>query len=267
VRNPRYRQWSAQAQPGGYPDRIVLRLDVPPAQAVADVEHGGADVLLSPARQRRPAGHALHQPAAHRAAGGHHLAGPEHPHRSLQELAARQAVNDAINRNTVLALNGGPLAVHATCQILPPTMPGYRPYCPYTILPGPGGDWTAPDLATARRLVQDSGTGGDRVTVLYSNEGTDFASPATARYLVSVLDELGYRASLRMTRPIPYWSVLADSRDQVQAGFSPGTRTTRRPRTSSTRCPRAAPSSQPARTTPTTRSSATRGSTPRLNAR
>jgi peptide/nickel transport system substrate-binding protein len=57
------------------------------------------------------------------------------------------------------------------------------------------------------------------VTVLYSNEGTDFASPATARYLASVLDQLGYRASLRMTRPIPYWRVLGDSRDQVQAGF------------------------------------------------
>ena len=48
VRNPRFREWSAQAQPGGYPDRIVLRLDVGPGQAVADVEHGQADVLLSP---------------------------------------------------------------------------------------------------------------------------------------------------------------------------------------------------------------------------
>jgi peptide/nickel transport system substrate-binding protein len=98
-------------------------------------------------------------------------------------------------------------------------MPGYRPYCPYTILPSPAGAWTAPDLTTALRLVRDSGTRGDRVTVLYSNEGTGFPSQATARYLVSVLDELGYRTSLRMTNPIPYWSMLGDSRDRVQAGF------------------------------------------------
>ena len=51
VRNPRFREWSPQAQPGGYLDRIVVRVDVPAGQAVADVEHGRADVLLdSPAR-------------------------------------------------------------------------------------------------------------------------------------------------------------------------------------------------------------------------
>jgi peptide/nickel transport system substrate-binding protein len=48
VRNPRFRQWSDQAQPGGYPDRIVLRLDILPAPAVDAVEQGRADVLLSP---------------------------------------------------------------------------------------------------------------------------------------------------------------------------------------------------------------------------
>jgi ABC-type transport system substrate-binding protein len=30
VRNPRFRPWSGKAQPSGYPDRIVLRLDIPP---------------------------------------------------------------------------------------------------------------------------------------------------------------------------------------------------------------------------------------------
>jgi peptide/nickel transport system substrate-binding protein len=48
VRNPRFRQWSAQAQPGGYPDRIVLRLGAAPGAAVGAVEHGRADVLFSP---------------------------------------------------------------------------------------------------------------------------------------------------------------------------------------------------------------------------
>jgi peptide/nickel transport system substrate-binding protein len=138
----------------------------------------------------------------------------------FDKLAVRQAVNDAINRATVAALNGGPLAVQPTCQVLPPTMPGYRPYCPYTILPSPGGAWAAPDLAQARQLVRESGTQGDHVTVLYSNEHAPFPSPATARYLVSVLGQLGYRASVQVVRdPNAYWGLLGNSRNRVQAGF------------------------------------------------
>jgi len=222
VRNPRFREWSSQAQPGGYPDRIVLRLDVGPGQAVADVEDGRADVLLSPPPD------SIGQLATHYTSQLH--SGPLAGTIALtlntrvapfDKLAARQAVNDAIDRNTVIALNGGPLDVQATCQILPPTMPGYRPYCPYTIQPGPGGAWTAPDLALAQRLVQASGTLGDRVTILYGSQGAPFPSLATARYVVSVLDQLGYRASLRTVNPNAYFGVLGDSRDAdgAQAGF------------------------------------------------
>ena len=50
-----------------------------------------------------------------------------------------------------------------TCQIFPPTFPGYVPYCPYT--DHPDGTWTAPDLAKARELVDASGTVGSRLTV------------------------------------------------------------------------------------------------------
>jgi YVTN family beta-propeller protein len=220
ARNPRFRQWSGQAQPGGYPDRIIMRLNVGSSQAVADVEHGRADVLLSP------------PPASVGGLATHYTSqlhsGPQAATIAVtlntrvapfDKLAARRAVNDAINRNTVAALNGGPLSVQPTCQVLPPTMPGYRPYCPYTILPNPAGVWTAPDLAYSRRLVRESGTRGDRVTVLYDNLQGSFPSPATARYLVSVLHELGYRASLRMTSQGVYWGLLGDSRDRVQAGF------------------------------------------------
>ena len=220
VRNPRFRQWSQQAQPGGYPDRIVLRLDVGPGRAVADVEHGRADVLLSPPPDR------VGQLATHYASQLH--SGPLAATIALalntriapfDKLAARQAVNDAIDRNTVIALNGGPLAVQATCQILPPAMPGYRPYCPYTIMPDQGGAWTAPNLALAERLVRTSGTRGDRVTVLYGSEGTVFPSRATGRYVVSVLDQIGYRASLRTLGPETYFGVLGNSRDRPQIGF------------------------------------------------
>ena len=220
VRNPRFRQWSQQAQPGGYPDRIVLRLGVGPGQAVADVEHGRADVLLSPP----PA--SIGQLATHYTSYLH--SGPLGATIALalntriapfDKLAARMALNYAIDRNTVIALNGGPLTAQATCQILPPAMPGYRPYCPYTILPDQGGAWTAPNLALADRLVRASGTRGAKVTVLYGSEGLSFPSLATARYVVSVLNQIGYRAALRTVAPKKYFGVLDDSRDGVQAGF------------------------------------------------
>ena len=220
VRNPRFRQWSQQAQPGGYPDRIVLRLGVGPGQAVADVEHGRADVLLSP----QPA--SVGQLATHYTSHLH--SGPLGATIALalntrvapfDKHAARVALNYAIDRNKVSALNGGPLTVQTTCQILPPTMPGYHPYCPYTILPDQGGAWTAPNLALAERLVRASGTRGDRVTVLYGSEGLSFPSLATGRYVVSVLDQIGYRAALRTVGPGKYFGVLGDSRGGVQAGF------------------------------------------------
>jgi peptide/nickel transport system substrate-binding protein len=57
------------------------------------------------------------------------------------------------------------------------------------------------------------------VTVLYGSEGTSFPSAATGRYVVSVLDRIGYRASLRTVGSRAYFGVLGNSRDGVQAGF------------------------------------------------
>jgi YVTN family beta-propeller protein len=222
VRNPRFHQWSQQAQPGGYPDRIVVRSDVGARPAVADVEHGRADVLLAPPLD------AVAQLATHYASQLH--SGPLAATIALtlntrvppfSTLAARRALNYAIDRNAVIALNGGPLTAQPTCQILPPTMPGYRPYCPYTLQPSSGGAWTAPNLALAQRLVRASGTSGDAVTVLDGTFGDPLPAPATGRYVVSVLDQLGYRATLRVMGPNTYFSLLGDSRDRVQVGFFP----------------------------------------------
>jgi len=42
---------------------------------------------------------------------------------------------------------------------------------------------------------------------------------AAGRYLVSVLRQIGYRASLRaIADPQTYWNTISNSRDQVQAG-------------------------------------------------
>jgi peptide/nickel transport system substrate-binding protein len=77
--------------------------------------------------------------------------------------------------------------------MLPPNFPGYRPYCPWTIAPDVGGQWSGPDLDEAQRLIDRSGTRGAQVVV----------GPLLVRfnaevgpYVVSVLEELGYDVSL-----------------------------------------------------------------------
>jgi hypothetical protein len=104
--------------------------------------------------------------------------------------------------------------------MLPPYIPGYRSYCPYTLNPNSAGTWSAPDLATARRLIAASGTRGTPVTIWspppYGCYLTDFT--AAGPYLVSLLDELGYPTHIKtfpdLTRMI---QAFADSRNRAQA--------------------------------------------------
>jgi peptide/nickel transport system substrate-binding protein len=103
---------------------------------------------------------------------------------------ARQAVNFAVDRAHAADLLGGPLAVSVTCQVLPPGWFGYEPYCPYTTHPDAGGRWRAPDLDTARALIEQSGTKGAHVVVGPVRE----RHAGLRDYLVSVLTELGYDA-------------------------------------------------------------------------
>ena len=62
----------------------------------------------------------------------------------------RRAFSLAADRRRLVALLGGPGQATPACQILPPGIPGFRPYCPFTANPAPSGAWTGPDLATAR---------------------------------------------------------------------------------------------------------------------
>lgn len=123
----------------------------------------------------------------------------------FDDVRVRRALNLAIDRDRALEVSGGPAVGTTTCGMLPPGLPGHRPTCPFR-----------QDLAAARRLVAASGTRGDAVTV--------WSPPATgpiARYLVSVLRELGYRGRLRPETNVErYFRLVADPRTRVQAGIS-----------------------------------------------
>lgn len=133
----------------------------------------------------------------------------------FDDIRVRRAVNFATDRREVAELAGGVEIAPPTCQILPPGMPGYKPFCPWTQNPSPAGEWTAPDVARAERLIAASGTRGQRVTVWTPREFRDLA-----RYFVGLLDRLGYRSSIRVLPSFPaYFPVVGDSRTRAQIGI------------------------------------------------
>jgi peptide/nickel transport system substrate-binding protein len=99
-----------------------------------------------------------------------------------------------------------------TCQILPPDFPGYSPYCPYTANPG-SGHWTAPDLAKARQLVAASHTKGKSVVVISTPDDT---TKNISLYFVSLLNQLGYHASLKTLATSVEYPYVQNSRNKPQ---------------------------------------------------
>ena len=149
----------------------------------------------------------------------------------FDNLQARQAINFAADRTAYVKIAGGPSLAVPTCQILPPNFPGYEPYCPYTA--GADGDnakWTGVDLTKAKELVKQSGTSGPKVVV---NGTTDEVGKALALQMVSDLKAIGYNASAQAAGPRPAVPVRPELRTtRCRSRGRPGTRTTRRRRTS-----------------------------------
>ena len=223
VRNTSFHEWSKAAQPDGYPNQILFEMVDSPDQAVKDVIEGRADAFGSigglPSQdlleqlQTRFADRVRSNP--YQRVFALFLNTRVRPFDSLD---ARRALNYAADRAAAVSVAGGPDAAQATCQILPPDFPGYRPYCPYSKGASTDGRWKAPDLARARALVNASGTRGMKVTFWSWAPAADFGV-----YAVKLLRSLGYRASLKVLSRTGYFSVANDPRTRAQIGFMPWT--------------------------------------------
>ena len=213
VRNPAFREWSVEAQPAGYPDEIRYDFGLEPEAEVTEVENGQADWMGN-----RP-------PLDRLGEIGRRYAKQVHidPLFSLSylamntrlppfdNLAARQAVNFALDRRAIVNLTGGPALGAPTCQILPAGFPGYAPYCPYTT--NPGTKWAAPDMAKALALVKQSGTAGQKVTLIVPD--TPMARDVGV-YVQSVLRRLGWDAALKAISGNIEFSYIQNSGNKVQ---------------------------------------------------
>ena len=254
-RNPYFREWSHAAQPEGRPNRIVWLIPTSEQGVVNDIEQGKADWTWDSIPV--PELHALEveHPSQVRSSPSFivefiPLNASVPP---FNNLLARKALNYAIDRGKIAQMYGGPTVATPACQPLLPGLLGYVRYCPYTLHPSPSGTWTAPDLALAEKLVDESGTKGDAVTIWGSpNEGA--IPPQEAAYVTQLLNSLGYRAHLHMI------SIRLISRQCGRSSRSAwtgtGSRATLRPRP-------IYPSSSPATAVPATVTSATRPSTVR----
>jgi YVTN family beta-propeller protein len=198
-RNPYFREWSHAAQPEGNPALIIWRT-LPSEQAVVNaITQGKADWAWGSVPPR--ALHALEVEDPSEVRSDPSFVVEFIPLNTnlppFNTLLARRALNYAIDRRKIAEMYGGPTVATPTCQPLLPGLLGYKRYCPYTMHPTPNGAWTAPDLVLAKKLVDESGTKGDVVTVFGSpDEGT--IPSQEAAYITQVLGSLGYRARLKM---------------------------------------------------------------------
>jgi peptide/nickel transport system substrate-binding protein len=217
VRNPYFKVWSKAAQPPGNPDTITQKFGLSVEAEVTAVENNQADWMFD-------------QPPADRLTElGTKYANRVHINpltaiyyfafnvreKPFDNLKARQAVNFATDRNALVKIQGGPKLAVPTCQILPPNFPGYEAYCPYT--KNPGTKWTAPDLAKAKQLVQQSGTAGTAVKV--NTDSTD-TNKALGLYFVGLLNKLGYKATLQALSADIQYPYAQNSRNHVQFAYS-----------------------------------------------
>jgi peptide/nickel transport system substrate-binding protein len=214
VRNPRFREWSADAKPDGYPDTIVWRAERDAAkvkQAAARVERGVSDLAVNLVP---PLEKADIDRLATRYPGQLHLStAPVTNYFFLNtrlppfnDVRARLAVNYALDRQALAALLGRANA--ATCQIFPPNYPSYRRTCPY----GEGG---VAGVDKARRLVRASGSAGQSVVVWAPGP-----QAVQARYMASLLRSIGYRPELHLVAdPQKYFEKVTNSRTRVQTGY------------------------------------------------
>jgi peptide/nickel transport system substrate-binding protein len=196
VRNPHFHVWSAQAQPAGYPNKIVEKYGLQVSDEVTQVLNGQANEVYDgdniPSDQLSTLNSPKYAGQVHvntLTADFYFALNTRRP--PFNNLQARQAINYAANRSAYVKIFGGPSLAVPTCQVLPPNFPSYAAYCPYTA-GSSHTKWTGPDLAKAKQLVQQSGTAGMKVVV---NGLTDQVDKAFVEQMVSDLNAIGYKAT------------------------------------------------------------------------
>lgn len=208
-RNPLFRPWNPDAQPPGIPDAIEYSFGLEDEAEVTQVENDAADWMFET------------PPLDRLGELGEHYADRVHTNPALalwflpmntheppfDDPRVRRAVNLAIDRDAAVKLFGGPRLATPSCQILPPGLPGYEPYCPYVH-----------DLDAARALVRDSGAAGRTVTLVID---TSAVQRAIGTYVLDVLRRIGFDARLRVLSGNLQFTYIQNTANHVQISLTP----------------------------------------------
>jgi len=218
VRNPYFKEWNHDAQPQGYPDEIDYEFGLTPTAQVTAVENNQANWAYDPIPADR-----LNE------------IGTKYPNQvhvnpltamwympmnvniaPFNNVKARQSVNYAIDRAAMVKIFGGTQLAAPVCSFLPPNFPGHVDYCGYTkgaTPDAPAKTWTAPDLAKAKDLVKQSGTAGQPVAIVVSD---DDVNKQMGIYLQSVLNSIGYKATVKPISGNIQFTYIQNTKNKVQ---------------------------------------------------
>jgi len=216
-RNPFFKVWSAAAQPPGYPNEIDMVFGNTVESEVTAVENGQGDWVfdaLPSDRLQQLSTKYVKQLHVNSLTAIWYL--PMNVNIApFNSLKARQAVNYAINKSNAVTLFGGPQLAQPACTILPPGFPGHVDFCDYQ--KGTGATYAGPDLAKAKALVKASGTFGDAVGIVVTN---DTVNTAVGQYVQSVLNSIGYKATLKPLSANIQFNYIQNTKNKVQISLS-----------------------------------------------
>ena len=207
-RNPVFQPWNPDAQPAGVPDVIEYRFGLEDEAEVTQVENDQADWMFeTPPLDRLGELGEQYADRVHTnpALGLWYLTMNVHE-RPFDDARVRRAVNLAVDRDAAVKLFGGPRLAVPSCQILPPGVPGYAPYCPFKH-----------DMAAARALVAQSGTAGTTVTLVID---TSAVQRAIGTYVLDILRQLGFDARLRVLSGNLQFNFIQNTDNHVQISLT-----------------------------------------------
>jgi len=216
-RNPHFKVWSEDAQPDGYPDVMQYDFGLTDEAQVTAVQNGEADWMFDqpPTDRLGEIGTTYKDQVYITPLTAWWYAPMNTNIAPFDNVKARQAVNYAIDRSALVNLFGGPVLASPVCQVLPPGFPGHEPYCPYTV--DPGTTWSAPDLDKAKALVEESGTKGQKVTIIAEDTAV---SKAIGTYMQSVLTDIGYDAEVKPISPNIQFTYIQNTNNNVQISIT-----------------------------------------------
>ena len=204
-RNPSFHQWTP-AVPAGHLDQIDIKIGVDPEQAVNQVANGQLDWYFGAvASDRLTALQAQHKVQVHVYPRNNITYFEMNTRKApFTSVAVRKALNYAVDRRALIKIFGGQGT--ATENIVPASLGAA--YVKHAFYPY--------DLAKAKALVAASGTKGMAVTV----EGhTTDPVPKAAQYMASVLDQLGYKATVKTLDESVYWDTISTQKGDPQMAF------------------------------------------------